>query len=244
MRSSPTASADAYERVVDRLLASPRYGERMATDWLDLARYADTHGYQIDGTRDMWPWRDWVITAFNDNLPFDDFITGQLAGDLLPTRRATSASRPASTATTAERARAASSRRSTAIEYVVDRVNTLGTAFLGLTLECARCHDHKYDPITQRDFYGLFAFFNNVNEAARFRWACRVDGDRDEHEGGCQAGRAGGADHDTRGRAQAGRGARYYARRAPPRPRPTRRARPWRSRPASSPSSCSTRRVR
>lgn len=157
---SPIADA----AVVDRLLASPAYGERMANLWLDLARFADTYGYQADRDMHMWPWRDWAIRAFNDNLPYDDFITWQLAGDLLP-----EPTRDQRIATGMNRLhRQTNEGGSTAeefrVEYVSDRVNTVGTAFLGLTLECARCHDHKFDPITQRDYYALSAFLNNIDE--------------------------------------------------------------------------------
>jgi hypothetical protein len=157
-------TTDAYETVVDRLLASPAYGEQMAAEWLDVARYADSHGYQDDGMRQMWPWRDWVISAFNRNLPFDRFITWQLAGDLLPEatdeqRLATGFNR--NHMQTQEGGVVPEEYRT---EYVVDRVNTFGRAFLGLSVECARCHDHKYDPITQKEFYRLSSFFNNNNE--------------------------------------------------------------------------------
>jgi hypothetical protein len=157
-----------YERLVDRLLASPRFGERMAVDWLDLARYADTYGYQADVYRAMWPWRDWVIGAFNANLPYDQFITWQLAGDLLP-----HPSRDQILATAFNRHHrqtneGGSIEEEFRVEYVADRTNTFATAFLGLTLECARCHSHKYDPITQREYYGLFAFFNNVDESGLY----------------------------------------------------------------------------
>ncbi len=155
---------DAYEAAVDRLLASPHYGERMALHWLDLARYADTNGYSIDGGRHMWLWRDWVIHAFNANMPFDVFVREQLAGDLLanPTR----AQR---VATGFHRNHMVTHEGGTIPEenltnYVADRVKTTGEVFLGLTLACAQCHDHKYDPITQRDYYRLFAFFNTIAE--------------------------------------------------------------------------------
>ena len=162
---------DAYERVVDRLLASPAYGERMAADWLDIARYADSHGYQDDGMREMWPWRDWVISAFNRNLPVDQFITWQLAGDLLPNPTqeqliATGFNR--NHMQSQEGGIVAEEYRT---EYVVDRVNTLGRAFLGLSVECARCHDHKYDPVTQKEFFKLYAFFNNVNEVGQIPYS-------------------------------------------------------------------------
>ena len=157
-------SPEAYERVIDRLLKSPRYGERMASDWLDVARYADTHGYQMDRTRPTWPYRDWVISAFNDNLPFDQFATWQIAGDLLP-----NATKAQKLATAFNRMHCQNEEGGVVEEefrvaYVVDRVNTFGTAFLGLTFECSRCHDHKYDPLTQRDFYSMFSFFQNIDE--------------------------------------------------------------------------------
>jgi hypothetical protein len=154
----------AYEHAVDRLLASKHFGERMAVEWLDAARYADTNGYFGDKTRSLWPWRDWVIDAYNRNLPFDQFTIEQLAGDLLPN------------ATTAQRIATGFNRNHMAnnesgiideeyrVEYVADRLETTGTTWLGLTIGCARCHDHKYDPITQREFYQLFAFFNNLPE--------------------------------------------------------------------------------
>ena len=140
----------------------------MAIDWLDLARYADTYGYQADVERDMSPYRDWVIRAFNHNLPYDQFLTWQLAGDLLP-----NATREQRIATAFNRLHrqtneGGSIEEEFRTEYVVDRVNTFGTAMLGLTLECARCHDHKFDPITQRDYYSLFAFFNNIDESGLY----------------------------------------------------------------------------
>jgi len=158
----------AYERAVERYLASPAYGERMAVDWLDLARYADTYGYQNDVERDMSPYRDWVIAAFNRNLPYDRFLTWQLAGDLLP-----NATREQRIATAFNRLHrqtneGGSIEEEFRTEYVMDRVNTFGTSMLGLTLECARCHDHKFDPITQRDYYSLFAFFNNIDESGLY----------------------------------------------------------------------------
>jgi mono/diheme cytochrome c family protein len=157
-------SPDAYEKLVDRLLASPRYGERMALDWLDAARFADTHGYHIDSARDMTLWRDWVIRAFNTNMPFDRFTVEQVAGDLLP-------------GATTEQKIASGFHRNHMINfeggaipeeyhtaYIVDRVNTTGTVWLGLTVGCAQCHDHKYDPLTQKEYYQLFGFFHNVPE--------------------------------------------------------------------------------
>ena len=161
-------SADAWPRLIDRYLASLAYGERMAVDWLDLARYADTHGYQADVERDMSPWRDWVIDAFNDNVPYDRFLTEQLAGDLLP--NATPAQRLATAFNRLHRQtnEGGSIEEEFRTEYVADRVNTFGTAMLGLTLECARCHDHKFDAITQRDYFSLFAFFNNIDESGLY----------------------------------------------------------------------------
>jgi hypothetical protein len=157
-------SPDAYERLVDRLLASARYGERMAMEWLDEARYADTNGYQNDFARTMWPWRDWVIDAFNRNQPFDRFVNEQVAGDLLPgatvsQRIATGFNRNNRTVT-----EAGSIDEEWRVENAVDRVETTATVFLGLTMGCGRCHDHKFDPISQREFYQFFAFFNSVNE--------------------------------------------------------------------------------
>ena len=160
-------SAAAYGRVVDRLLASPRYGERMATEWLDLARFADTHGFQADRYRAVWPWRDWVIRSFNRHQPFDEFVLWQLAGDLLP-----GATQEQRLATTFNRLHLQNEEGGIVEEeyrvaYNVDRVNTFGTAFLGLTFECSRCHDHKYDPISQREFYQLFSFFQNIDESGQ-----------------------------------------------------------------------------
>lgn len=160
-------SPNAYETLVDRLLASPRYGERMATVWLDAARYADTSGYQTDGIRHQWRWREWVIDAFNTNKPFDAFTVEQIAGDLLP-----NATLDQQIATGFNRNHRTNSEGGIVdaeylVEYVVDRVDTTSTVWLGLTLGCARCHDHKYDPITQRDFYRLFALFNNIPEQGR-----------------------------------------------------------------------------
>lgn len=160
-------SPQAYERVVDRLLDSPAYGERMAMEWLDAARYADSGGYQGDILRSMWPWRDWVIEAFNRNLPFDQFTIEQLAGDLLP-----NPTRQQRIATGFNRNHRINDEdgiipEEFRIEYVVDRVETTATVWLGLTMGCARCHTHKYDPISQTEFYQFFAFFNNIAEEGR-----------------------------------------------------------------------------
>ncbi|MEO7651388.1 MAG: DUF1549 domain-containing protein, partial [Bryobacteraceae bacterium] len=157
-------SEGAYEKLVDRLLASPRYGERMAVDWLDAARYADTHGFQVDPQKEMWAWRDWVIGAFNRNEPFDQFTIDQIAGDMLP--GATLAQRIATGFQRNHRinTEAGSIAEEFHAENLVDRVSTMGAVWLGLTVGCARCHDHKYDPLTMREFYSLTAFFNNVEE--------------------------------------------------------------------------------
>lgn len=157
-------SPDAYEKAVDELLASKHYGEKMAIPWLDVARYADSHGYQDDGLRTMWPWRDWVIHAFNENYPYDKFLTWQLAGDLLP-----NPTKEMLLATGFNRNHKITQEGGVIdeeyrIEYVTDRTNTFGKAFLALTFECAKCHDHKYDPIAQKDYYSAFAFFNQVPE--------------------------------------------------------------------------------
>ncbi|HUQ72113.1 MAG TPA: DUF1553 domain-containing protein [Planctomycetaceae bacterium] len=155
-------SPAAYETVVDRLLESPRYAERMAMHWLDAARYADTNGYNNDEVRTLWPWRDWVIDAFARNLPYDQFLTEQLAGDLLP-----AATLSQKVATGFNRNHVLTTEggiieEEYRVEYVADRVHTTATVFLALSLQCARCHDHKYDPLSQRDYYRFAAFFNNI----------------------------------------------------------------------------------
>jgi hypothetical protein len=160
----------AYENLVDRLLNSPRYGERMAADWLDLARYADSYGFQVDRERDMWPWRDWVIKAFNDNLPWDQFVTWQLAGDLLPGATDEQILATAFNRLHPQEAEGGSIEEEYRVNYVNDRVVTFGTAFLGLTLECCRCHDHKFDPITQKEYYQFFSFFDDVDEAGLYSY--------------------------------------------------------------------------
>src|SRR5690606_29511216 len=157
-------SPTAYEKIIDSLLNTMDYAEHMSAEWMDIARYADTHGYQDDFERIMWPWRDWVIHAFKENMPYDRFVTYQLAGDLMPNANA-------------EQILATGFNRNHKItfeggvipeeyrvEYVADRTVTFGTAFLGLTLECARCHDHKYDPISQEEHFELYSFFNNIDE--------------------------------------------------------------------------------
>jgi mono/diheme cytochrome c family protein len=155
---------DAYERAVDRLLASPHYGERWARDWLDIARYADTDGYTIDAPRDIWKYRDWVIAALNADMPFDRYVVEQFAGDLLPNPTVDQLIATGFHRNTPSNFEGGIDFEQYRVEAVADRVATTGAAFMGLTLGCARCHDHKYDPITQREFYQLFAFFNNVDE--------------------------------------------------------------------------------
>lgn len=163
-------SEDAYEDVVDRLLLSPSYGERMASIWMDISRYADTNGYQDDTERTMWPWRDWVIHAYNKNLPYDKFITWQLAGDLIP-----SATKEQILATGFNRNHMITQEGGVIeeeyrVEYVADRVVTTSKSLMGLTMECARCHDHKYDELTQKDFFNLFDFFNQIDEEGRISY--------------------------------------------------------------------------
>src|ERR1700722_16011886 len=158
------ASPTAYEKVVVRLLASPRYGERMAFRWMEVARYADTNGYQADAAREMWRWRDWVIDAFNRNMRFDQFTIEQIAGDLLP--HPTLDQRIATAFQRNHRSNAESGivPEEYRVEYVADRTETTSAVWLGITLGCARCHDHKYDPFPQKDFYRLFAYYNSVPE--------------------------------------------------------------------------------
>lgn len=157
-------SVNAYEKVVDQLLQNPAYGEKMAVQWLDIGRYADSHGFQDDSYRTQWPWRDWVIHAFNQNMRYDDFITRQLAGDLIP-----NATKEHLLATGFNRNHKITEEGGIIDEeyrvmYVTDRTDLFGKAMLGVTIECARCHDHKYDPFSQKEYYKLFAFFNNVRE--------------------------------------------------------------------------------
>ncbi|MBT7131014.1 MAG: DUF1553 domain-containing protein [Planctomycetes bacterium] len=161
-------STDAWSHWIDFLLASPAFGEQMASHWLDVARYADSHGYQSDVHRSTWPWRDWVIKAFNDNLPHDQFITWQVAGDLLE-----DATQEQILATTFQRLHRQTNEGGSVeeefrAEYVADRTQTFASAFLGLTLECARCHDHKFDPLKQQEFYSLSAFFDNIDESGLY----------------------------------------------------------------------------
>lgn len=161
-------SAGAHERVVERLLASPAFGEHMAVYWLDAARFADTFGYQADVEMDMWPWRDWVIKALNDNLPYDDFLSWQIAGDLLP-----GATQEQRLATGFNRLHRQTNEGGSINEefrqaYIGDRTETFATAAMGLTFGCARCHDHKFDPISQKDYYSLAAFFSNIDESGLY----------------------------------------------------------------------------
>ncbi|MEL6923209.1 MAG: DUF1549 domain-containing protein, partial [Bacteroidota bacterium] len=156
---------DAYERAIDRLMATPQYGERMAVEWLDVARYADSHGYQDDGMRNTWPWREWVIRKFNENMPYDQFITEQLAGDLLPNPTSDQLLATCFNRNHPQTQEGGVVDEEYRVEYVADRTNTFGKALMGITMECARCHDHKYDPISQKDYYQLYAFFNNNNDS-------------------------------------------------------------------------------
>lgn len=160
-------SPNAFEKAIDQLIESPAYGEHMATSWLDLARYSDTHGYQDDLERIMWPWRDWVIKAFNENMAYDKFVTWQLAGDLLPNPTKEQILATAFNRNHKITQEGGVIEEEYRVEYVTDRVNTFGKAFLGLTLECAKCHDHKYDPISQKEFFSVYSFFNSVPEKGR-----------------------------------------------------------------------------
>ena len=163
-------SPQSYERLVDRLLASDSYGERMAANWLDVARYSDTYGYQVDRDRFVWPWRDWVIRAFNRNLPYDEFITLQLAGDLLPDPTDDQILATTFNRLHPQKVEGGSVPEEFRVEYVADRTETFGTAFLGMALLCARCHDHKYDPISQQEYYQLSAYLDNIDEAGLYSY--------------------------------------------------------------------------
>ena len=157
-------SPAAYEQMVDRVLSSPRYGERWGRHWLDLARYADSNGFTIDGPREIWKYRDWVINAFNADLPFDQFTHEQMAGDLIPNRTTNQLIATGFHRNTLINQEGGTSDEQFRVESVVDRVNTTGAVYLGLTVGCAQCHQHKYDPISQRDFYQLYAIFNNTSD--------------------------------------------------------------------------------
>jgi len=163
-------SPNAYEKQVDRLLNSVHYGEKMSVDWLDLARFSDSHGYTVDRLRDMSPYRDWVIRSFNENFPYDKFIHWQLAGDLMPDPTQDMIIATAFNRNHQQNMEGGIVEEEFQAEYVVDRTNTLGDAFLGLSVGCARCHDHKFDPLTQKNYYELFSFFNNIKEAGQISW--------------------------------------------------------------------------
>lgn len=163
-------SPSAFEKVVDRLLASDRFGERMTADWLDVARYSDTYGYQVDRDRFVWPWRDWVINAFNSNMPYDRFLIEQLAGDLLPNATPDQILATTFNRLHPQKVEGGSVPEEFRVEYVADRSQTVSTAFLGLTMECCRCHDHKYDPLSQREYYQMYSFFNNIDEAGLYSY--------------------------------------------------------------------------
>lgn len=168
-------SPGAYERLVDRLLASPRYGEHMARGWLDLARYADSNGYQVDLARSIWAYRDWVIDSFNRNQRFDAFTVEQLAGDLLPSPTLAQRVATGFNRNTKVNDEGGGDEEEYRTKAVKDRVATLGTAWLGLTLNCAECHTHKYDPITQEEYYRLYAFFNNTSDGGNYSLAPTVE---------------------------------------------------------------------
>ncbi len=168
-------SPEAYERQVDRLLASPHFGERWGRDWLDAARYADSNGYTRDQPRTIWKYRDWVVEAFNRNLPFDEFVVEQLAGDMLPNARLDQIVATGFHRNTLINEEGGTDPEQFRIEAVVDRVNTTGTVFLGLTVGCCQCHDHKYDPLSQREYYQFFAYFNNAAFSGGDPAAPRID---------------------------------------------------------------------
>ena len=163
-------SPNAYEKQVNRLLQSPHYGEKMAVDWLDLARFADSHGYTVDRIRDMSPYRDWVIDAFNKNLPYNQFIQWQLAGDLMPKPTKEMMIATAFNRLHQQNMEGGIIDEEFQTEYVIDRTNTTGVAIMGLPIGCARCHDHKYDPISQKNYYEMFSFFNKVKEAGQISY--------------------------------------------------------------------------
>lgn len=158
-------SPEAYDKLVERLLNSPRYGEHMARYWMDAARYADSHGYHIDSERSMWKWRDWVVNAFNENMPFDEFTTEQLAGDLLPEANVDQKVASGYVRCNMSTGEGGAIDAEYQAKYTFDRVETTATIWMGLTLTCARCHTHKYDPIAQKEYYGLYSFFNNIDES-------------------------------------------------------------------------------
>jgi hypothetical protein len=163
--------ANAFEKQVDKLLSSPHLGEKMAGDWLDIARFADSHGYTVDRIRDMSPYRDWVIRAFNENMPYDRFIHYQLAGDLMPNPTKDMLIATAFNRNHQQNTEGGIIEKEFQTEYVMDRANTFGEAFMALSVGCARCHDHKYDPFSQKNYYELFSFFNNVREAGQISYS-------------------------------------------------------------------------
>ena len=166
--TSPSTLNQNLSALIDRLLSSPRFGERMAVDWLDISRYADSYGFQVDRDREVWPWRDWVVKSFNENLPFDQFITWQLGGDLLPHATDEQIVATAFNRLHQQESEGGSIEEEYRVEYVADRVQTFATAFLGLTFECARCHDHKFDPISQKEYFQFFSMFQNIDEAGLY----------------------------------------------------------------------------
>lgn len=157
-------SDNAYERVVDRLLASKHFAEKMTLEWLDLARYADTNGYNNDEDRTMWPWRDWVIDAFDRNMPFDQFAIEQIAGNLLPNATQDQLIATGFLRNQGHNTEGGIIQEEYRVEYVAERVHTVSTAFLGLSMQCTRCHDHKYDPISQKEYFQFYAYLNSLDE--------------------------------------------------------------------------------
>jgi hypothetical protein len=164
------SGSDAYERLVDRLLKNDAFGERLASEWLDVARYSDTYGYQVDRDRFVWPWRDWVVSAFNRNLRYDQFLAEQLAGDLMPDANDDQILATTFNRLHPQKVEGGSTPEEFRVEYVSDRTQTFATAVLGLTLECCRCHDHKYDPLSQKEYYQLTAFFDNIAESGLYSY--------------------------------------------------------------------------
>lgn len=163
-------SKDAYQKQVERLLASPHYGEKMAVEWLDLARFADSYGYTVDRLRDMSPYRDWVISSYNKNLPYSTFVEWQIAGDMFPRPSKEMIIATAFNRNHQQNMEGGIIEEEFQTEYVIDRTNTFGQAFLASSVECSRCHDHKYDPFSQKEYFSLFSFFNNVKEAGQISW--------------------------------------------------------------------------
>ena len=167
-------SEQSYENLVDKLLKSQDFAERLAVDWMDLARYADSYGYQQDKPRSVWLWRDWVLRSFQQNLPYDQFVLQQLAGDMMPNSNDETKLATAFNRLHMQKNEGGSVPEEFRVEYVADRAQTAATAFLGLTMECCRCHDHKYDPISQKDYFSTYAFFNNIDEAGLYSFFTRA----------------------------------------------------------------------